>query len=163
MNQCTIRDGLGVALDCNQKHPMVVNCAFNDCTRPVLNVPINGVTGFTNNWATGNTLTDEIEVTFDGGSTSVAGNPTWSPANTMNGNRVLIMAVSLVIPGGESLTLSPGMILKWRFAGQQLLVNGPLLSGAAGQSVVLTVIDDDLYGGDTMKDGQGPLTPGIWK
>ncbi|MCA8975307.1 MAG: hypothetical protein KDC98_11340, partial [Planctomycetes bacterium] len=69
---------------------------------------------------------------------------------------------SLTIPAGQTLTLQPGVIIK--FVGtQQFVVHGTLLSnGTAANPVIFTDDADDSAGGDTNNNGPSSGSPGAW-
>lgn len=163
LSQCTIRNGLRAGLDVNRNHPtQITNCAFDDNEVPVRNLPINALVNFTGNTASGNTETDEISIVIDANQ-NVAGNPSWTVANTLTGSGVIIMDIGLGIPTNESLTLGPGLILKFRYSGQAITASGNLTcNGTASQPVVLTSIDDSTHGGNTMKLTSNSPVPGTW-
>ncbi|MBU1660215.1 MAG: right-handed parallel beta-helix repeat-containing protein, partial [Chloroflexi bacterium] len=77
----------------------------------------------------------------------------------------------VVVPVGITLTLDPGVIVKFSGispgyyvpGGVGLIVNGTLnATGTAAEPVVFTSLKDDGHGGDTGGDGATTGTPGEW-
>jgi len=73
-------------------------------------------------------------------------------------------STDLTINNGNSLTISPGVIVKFR-TGMGIHVNEGrfLAEGTAGEKIIFTSLKDDIYGGDT--NGDDELThpqPGDW-
>ncbi|MCC7399539.1 MAG: hypothetical protein IT455_20925, partial [Planctomycetes bacterium] len=70
---------------------------------------------------------------------------------------------TLVVPTGQTLTLAPGVIIKFT-GGQEFTVNGTLLAnGTAGSPVILTDLQDDSAGGDTNGNGPSTGSPTAWR
>jgi hypothetical protein len=84
---------------------------------------------------------------------------------TWQGHRVYKITSDLIIPGGRTLTIGPGAIIKFA-PGTRITVNsgGALnINGASHAKVILTSIRDDARGGDTNGDGGGSVPqPGDW-
>ena len=60
----------------------------------------------------------------------------------------------LTVKAGCRLTLEPGIVLKGSSGYAKLTVYGSLnIAGTAGEPVVITSIEDDQFGGDTLGDG----------
>lgn len=120
---------------------------------------IDTVPGFLDNTAAGNGLGDYLLVT----DTSPAADVSVGPANGFGG--VLVFAAGgSTIPAGVTLTLDPGLIVKWQVASTSYFaVQGTLrMLGTDPSPVVLTSITDDDHGGDTNKDGRSYGSPGQW-
>ncbi|MCP4489350.1 MAG: hypothetical protein GY820_18875, partial [Gammaproteobacteria bacterium] len=74
-----------------------------------------------------------------------------------------VVTSNLTIAANSTVTLKPGVIVKFK-SNTQMTVNGTLLAeGAAGNPVVFTAFSDDSYGGDTNGDGPSTGVPGYWK
>ena len=87
---------------------------------------------------------------------TIAGNTTWTSG-------VHWVKNSITVNGGVTLTINPGVIVKFA-SGARLLVNGALnATGQANNMIVFTSDKDDSYGGDSNGDGTvtGP-NPGNW-
>src|SRR5882672_6269874 len=85
-------------------------------------------------------------------SSNIAVNTTWGPA----GN-VYRITTSIAITSGVTLTIQPGVIVKFN-ASQSLTVNGTLSAvGTAGSNIYITSIKDDAIGGDTNGDGNATV------
>ena len=69
---------------------------------------------------------------------------------------------SATVPGGQTLTLDPGVIIKCNGA-YSIAVQGTLFSnGTASNPVILTDGADDSAGGDTNNNGPSAGAPGAW-
>ncbi len=86
-------------------------------------------------------------------STNVNANTTWGPTGTVVGTTFRIMN-SISIGAGATLTIQPGVVVKFN-GGAQLAVNGALQAvGTAGSNIYFTSIkDDNNPAGDTNADG----------
>lgn len=94
-------------------------------------------------------------------------NTTWT-----TGNIYVVENCNLVVPADVTLTLQPGVIVKfWGTApgygstlgSAALIVDGALnANGTAGQPVIFTSLKDDAHGGDTNGDGASSGAAGDW-
>ncbi|MCR9246301.1 MAG: right-handed parallel beta-helix repeat-containing protein [bacterium] len=152
-----IRDcnGRGFSLNSNSA-PTISGCTVQNCgNRAFDNVPIYAVPGLTNNTATGNSL-DVLRITTG----SVTSNLTLDLPPMVGG--AFLLAANLNVPTGVTLTLAPGVVIKWEGA-RQVVIDGTLLSqGTVGSPVVLTDDLDDSIAGDTTKNGASSGNPGAW-
>jgi len=138
--------------------PTVRNCVFRDCgSTAVIGAGLDALPGFLSNSASGNTGGDFIDVTGPSPTNSC----TISRSNLL-GN-VLVLGTVCTIPSGVTVTLEEGVIVKPRSPGFGLFVDGSLnVLGTSYQPVVFTSFADDVYGGDTNKDGPSTGTPADW-
>ncbi|MBI5710892.1 MAG: hypothetical protein HZC42_11400 [Candidatus Eisenbacteria bacterium] len=85
--------------------------------------------------------------------TNVSSNTTWGPTGTVVGD-VFWVRNSISINSGVTLTVQPGVVVKFD-GGRQLVVSGTLRAvGTAADTIVFTSIkDDNNRGGDTNGDG----------
>ncbi|MCA8953157.1 MAG: hypothetical protein KDE27_26835, partial [Planctomycetes bacterium] len=145
-------------IDLKNSHAVLLNCRFDgNLGRAVENAPIAALDAFAGNTASGNLLGDAIRL----GNTSVATNLTIGPGNLIGG---VLVAPSLAVNGGVTLTLQAGVIVKFTAAGSLFNVAGNLqVTGTAQSPVVLTSLADDAVGGDTAKDGPTVGSPGDWR
>jgi hypothetical protein len=87
---------------------------------------------------------------------TIGGNTTWASG-------VHWVKNSITVNGGITLTINPGVIVKFA-PGARLLINGALIAnGQANNMIIFTSEKDDSYGGDSNGDGTatGP-NPGDW-
>jgi len=144
--------------------PIVTGCEFVDGQRAVINAPISALPAFDANVASGNALSDHIEI-VDGDVSSGqegGGAVTIGPANGLGSNPVFVVDDDIDVPAGWVLSMLGGTIVK--FDGFRTLdVDGSVQLGSLGGTVVLTSIDDDSIGGDTAKDGATQGQPGDWR
>ncbi len=142
--------------------PTVRRTAFVDGLGiPVDGVPIDAVAGFDDNTASGNAPGDSMRVT-DG---QFTGHAIVSRHNALNGDGVFVVDTSIQVPGGSTLELRQGTILKWQgFLRSLMAISGTLLVRGTGlEPVVLTSVHDDAIGGDTRNDGAAWVpAPGDW-
>ncbi len=89
----------------------------------------------------------------------LAADETWAA------DRVHVVESTVTVPGGVTLTLEPGAVVKF-VDGTRLGVaagGGLLADATAAQPIVLTALADDSAGGDTNLDGERSLPiPGCW-
>lgn len=137
--------------------PTVTGCVFrNNLGQPLRRAPIEALPGFSDNAATGNGVRNAVLLEL--APEDVAGNVVLAPANTFNGDGVIVLGTNLDVVAGSSLTLSAGMAVKARpsFA---IDVSGTLTCLATE----FTSIHDDTIAGDTELDGAANLpAPGDW-
>jgi len=78
----------------------------------------------------------------------ITADTTWTAANSP------YVVSSLTIAAGATLTLEPGVVVKFTYPGSTLTVNGALVAGGASEAkVYFTSYKDDTVGGDTNGDG----------
>ncbi len=70
---------------------------------------------------------------------------------------------ALTVPAGETLTVQPGVVVKFGPAHQLNVYGGLVVQGTSVSGVALTSILDDSFGGDTNGDGPSSGTPGDWR
>ncbi len=160
LSDCVVRDGAGVGIDLNNSNarPTVSDCAILDNGGVAVDaLMLAAVAGFVDNSATGNGR-DAMEIDA---ATQLTADLTITADNVLGG--ALIVNATQTIPAAATLTLGPGVALKFADF-QQLVVNGTLVAnGASGNDVVFTALADDATGGDTNGDGASVGTPGAWR
>jgi plastocyanin len=140
-------------------------------------IRVEGIAGknitITNNTFTGN-VTEAVWLSFNGGSvTALEGNSgSGNAANgirlsgalgmdtTLPGNPVFAYVISggLTVNSAKTLTLSPGVVVKFASSGETLVVDGSLVASGTGPSpVTLTSFKDDTAGGDTNNNAAANL------
>jgi hypothetical protein len=85
-------------------------------------------------------------------------NTTWTAANSP-----YVLDGSVTIASGATLTIEPGVVVKFNGTSRSIFVNGALnASGTPSGPIYFTSLADDSIGGDTR--GNGPTTgaPGQW-
>ncbi len=91
---------------------------------------------------------------------TITANTTWNVA----GSPYVADGCSVYVNRGVTLTIEPGVVVKFGWKWDALYVDGRLLAqGTAGQPITFTSLDDDSVGGDTNGNGSAsqPL-PGDW-
>jgi len=79
---------------------------------------------------------------------SITTDTTWTAANSP------YVATQITVNSGVTLTIEPGVVVKFQSTGSYLKVNGTLRAeGTEASPVVFTSFKDDSYGGDTNNDG----------
>ena len=93
--------------------------------------------------------------------TGVSVNTTWGPTGSPGFvGTIFRITTPISVAGGVTLTIQPGVIVKFN-AGTYMVVNGTLTSiGTAGSNIFFTSIKDDNLGGDTNADGNA-TTPAV--
>ncbi len=160
LTNSVIEDGTsdGLSLANSSAVPTVTGCAFDRCNIAVDDLKLDQLVGFSGNSATGNTSRDLIQV----GSSILFSNLSLTTDNLIND--VVEMQGSPTVASGVSLTLGPGIIMKFTLLGTQFVIDGTLTcNGTAANPVVFTEIDDDDHGGDSANDGPTVGTPGQWR
>lgn len=158
LSQCVIRNcaSSGMRMNNLAAFPTVSGCTFsNNVGAAVSELRIDSVPGFTNNTATGNGG-NFLEVANG----SPTANRTIAAANCLNG--ALLLSSYSTVPAGVTLTLGPGVVLKFQSGGGFALDGTLIANGTALAPVVLTAIQDDSAGGDTNGDGASSGVPGTW-
>ena len=151
---CTFSDGGGggMRLD-STAQPSVIRCTFAriEAEPAAFGASLAAVANFVDNTVSacsgGNFLRTDSNV--------VTGAVAINPNNCMGG--ALVYNGNLIVPGGTTLTLGAGVVLK-PIAQTTFTVNGTLLAnGTAADPVVLTSFHDDAAGGDTNGNGSATL------
>lgn len=152
---------LGAGLDAGGSTGLsATGCSFDDCGAPIVNFPLGAITGLVNCTAAGNVNGNALRI---GGST-VAGALVLTAANTLNGDGVLVGEGTISVPGGATLTLDPGLVIKWNGPHTLSVAGGSLVcNGTAANPVHLTALADDSVAGDTGNDGSTTGSPGTWR
>ncbi len=154
---CTFSDGFAAGLNFtdSSSRPTVVECHLvNNGGYAVDNVPVDALQGFANNYATGN-HTDVIRVT----NSTPVGDLFIGPQAGI----AIFMAAGLSIPGGRSVDVLPGTIIKMG-GGTGVDVTGSLdVRGTGYEPVVFTSYGDDSYGGDSNGNGPSTGSPTDWR
>jgi len=82
---------------------------------------------------------------------TITANTSWTSGN------LYVVQGDITVPSGISLTIQPGVIVKFQYR-TRLVVQGSLVArGTAANPIVFTSINDDAHGGDT--DNDGTATP----
>ena len=89
----------------------------------------------------------------------IASDTTWSTAGS-----VYVLTCDVTVNAGVTLTIQPGVVVKFNDAWTDLWVNGRLIAqGSVAQPVVFTSLRDDAHGGDTNGDGSATQpNPNDW-
>jgi hypothetical protein len=81
--------------------------------------------------------------------TTYTSNTTWTVANSP-----YVLDGNVTVASGVTLTINPGVIVKFNGTLRELRVNGTLSAvGTSGSHIVFTSYQDDSVGGDTNGDG----------
>jgi hypothetical protein len=91
--------------------------------------------------------------------TTYSSNTTWSTAGSP-----YILDGNVTVAAGVTLTIDPGVVVKFNGTTRQLVVNGTLSAvGTAGSHITFTSYQDDSVGGDSNGDGSATQgQPGQW-
>jgi hypothetical protein len=146
---CLFRNGQYGAIDLNgiPAAPSFVRCAFQDNFNYAAQIPIGAAAGFVDCVALGSTYGQFLRIVDGALSSSI----TLGPENLVNG--AFVLASTLVVPQGVTLTLRPGATFKCEVAAG-VTIQGALNVAADGSKpVVFTRIEDDEFGGDTNSNG----------
>lgn len=149
-SDCQVTDNLAAAVDFSNTTTGAVftNCQFDRNAQSVTGLRVDDLPNLVNCTATANVSADAIEISNGTLTTNVV-----IQANNQIAG-ALKFTSSLVVPAGLSLTLDAGITIKFMLASSTAQVHGTLIAnGTAGSPVVFTTIHDDVFGGDTAKDG----------
>ncbi len=93
------------------------------------------------------------------GTTTYSSNTTWTAANSP-----YILDGNVTVASGATLTVDPGVVVKFNGTTRQLSVSGTLAAvGTSGSHIVFTSYQDDSAGGDSNGDGSATTgAPGQW-
>ena len=155
---CTVEKGLGNGIDMNaNSFPTIENCAFDECALAGDAVPLAALEGLRHNTASGNTVGNHFRAV----AATVVGDVRVSPFNYPGD--ALVVAASVVVPAGATLTLEAGVVIKFSSA-FSFNVTGTLnVLGVGLDPVTVTSFADDAVGGDTNLDGTTTSpAPGDW-
>ncbi len=96
--------------------------------------------------------------------TNLCGTISTSTTLTTSGSPYIICSSGVTISSGRTLTIDPGVVVKFDSSTANLLINGVLSAiGTPAQPIVFTSIKDDTVGGDTNRDGNASApAPGDW-
>jgi Zn-dependent metalloprotease len=91
--------------------------------------------------------------------------PTISTNTTWTTDRSPYVITSLTVQSGATLTVDPGVVIKFYDASSNIVINGTLvIDGTATDTVTMTSYQDDTIGGDTNNDGSNTTpTAGDWR
>ena len=85
--------------------------------------------------------------------TDVSGHITTDTTWTLAGSPYVVTD-DVTVDEGVTLTIEPGVVVKFNDAGDDLIVNGSLVAqGTEEEPIVFTSLKDDAHGGDTNEDG----------
>ena len=148
----------GIDLGSSVAFPTITDCALEDNGgRAIDNVRMDQVPGIANNTATGNAGGDYMYLSVP----TPQGDLTVGAENCLNG--ALVVGENCTVAVAITLTLDPGVVLKWVAGAYRMDVYGTLVSqGTLADPVVLTSFADDDFGGDTNGDGASNGVPGDW-
>jgi len=89
---------------------------------------------------------------------TISSNTTWSTSGSP-----YIVDANLTVSAGATLTISPGVVVKFNGTTRTMFVNGVVSAiGNAGSRIVFTSLQDDSIGGDSGGDGATSGAPGQW-
>jgi RHS repeat-associated protein len=89
---------------------------------------------------------------------TISTNTTWTTANSP-----YVVTGNVTVASGVTLTMQPGVIVKFSGTLRQLIVNGTLsASGTGGSPIYFTSLQDDSVGGDTGGDGPTSGSASQW-
>jgi hypothetical protein len=100
----------------------------------------------------------QAATTVNGTKYDGSGGP-WTPSGSP-----YVVNADVTVPAGQTLTIQPGVVVKFTYGAQNLIVNGTLnADGTPGSRIIFTSDRDDTAGGDS--NGDGPNTTpevGFW-
>lgn len=145
----------------------VIDCHFEDLG----GIPVNGIDFkrlplFSGNTAVNCARGDFARITD---AVLLTQNLTLDPAYSINGNGVFVVSIGSArsprVPSGVTLTLPAGTVIKHEVSSGLITSSGGTIDahGTPASPVVLTSIHDDMFGGDTLKNGSAVTAqPGDW-